>query len=223
MDHRCYKCGQNVEDGKAFCSQCGAPQIRVAVAEALAEPASAGEGTVPLLPHQVEPGTRGIPSTSFGVSGAAALKACALAASVAVGLTVVGLNLFVAALGAGFLAVAFTRRRSPGTLIRGRAGARLGALSGLLFFGISASLNLMAVVVLHKGAEIRSEQLDKLQQWATRYPGPGVEPLLDFAKSPNGFAILMAASLIFVLVALVVLGSCGGALAATFWERRDRP
>ncbi len=33
MDHPCHKCGQSAEDGVPFCSHCGAPQIRVAMAE----------------------------------------------------------------------------------------------------------------------------------------------------------------------------------------------
>ena len=33
MDHPCYKCGHSVEDGKPFCLECGAPQIRVAMPE----------------------------------------------------------------------------------------------------------------------------------------------------------------------------------------------
>lgn len=221
MDHRCHKCGNTVEDGKAFCSQCGAPQIRVAVPEPLPESVPASGGTLAALDREVGPSFSPI-SSSLPVSWAHALQPCALAAAVALGLTVLGLNPFVAALGTGFLAVAFSRRRGPRPLIRG-AGARLGALSGLLFFAASTILQTLAVAVLHKGAEIKSEQLDKLQQWATRYPGPEVQPFLDFVKSPDGFAILMVASLIVACVAFIVLGTCGGALGAALLGRRDRP
>ena len=221
MDHPCHKCGNTVEDGKAFCSQCGAPQIRVAVPEASPESLPAGGGAVTALDREVGPSFPPI-SSSLPVSWAHTLQPCALAAAVALGLTVLGLNPFVAALGTGFLAVAFSRRRGPGTLIQGGAGARLGALSGLLFFGASTILQTLAVAVLHKGAEIKSEQLDKLQQWATRYPGPEVQPFLDFVKSPDGFAILMVASLIVACVAFIVLGSCGGALGAALLGRHNR-
>jgi hypothetical protein len=222
MDHPCYKCGHSIEDGKAFCPECGAPQIRVTISEVSPEHAPAADGGVPALTHAMEPGSLRIPVSFPPLSGAHPLQTCALAAAVSFGLTLLGLNPFVAALGTGFLAVAFTRRRSPGTLIRGGAGARLGALSGLMFFAISTTLNTLAIAALHKGAEIRSEQLDRFQQWATRYPGPGVQPFLDFVKSPNGFAIMMAASLVVGFVAFVVLGGCGGALAATILGRRDR-
>jgi len=222
MDHPCHKCGNSVEDGKAFCSQCGAPQIRVVLPEPSPESLPAGGVAVTVLDREVGPSFSPI-SSSLPVSWPHALRPCALAAAVALGLTVLGLNPFVAALGTGFLAVAFSRRRGPGTSIRGGAGARLGALSGLLFFGASTILQTLAVAVLHKGAEIRSEQLDKLQQWATRYPGPEVQPFLDFVKSPDGFAILMMASLIVACMAFIVLGSCGGALGAALLGRHDRP
>jgi hypothetical protein len=222
MDHPCHKCGNSVEDGKPFCSQCGAPQIRVILPEPSPEVLPAAGGAVTALDREVGPSFPPI-STSLPVSWAHALQPCALAAAVALGLTVLGLNSFVAALGTGFLAVAFSRRRGPGTLIRGGGGARLGALSGLLFFGASTILQTLAVAVLHKGAEIKSEQLDKLQQWATRYPGPEVQPFLDFVKSPDGFAILMVASLIVACVVFIVLGSCGGALGAALLGRHNRP
>jgi hypothetical protein len=223
MDHPCHKCGHTVEDGKPFCSECGAPQIRVAVPEPAVDPVPADDGATLALARDVGPSFPGIPASSLPVSGAHTLQSCAIAAAVAVGLTVLGLNPFVAALGTGFLAVAFSRRRDPGTLIRSGAGARLGALSGLLFFGMSTVLETLAVTVLHKGAEIRSEMLDKVQQAATRYPGPEVQPFLDFVKSPDGFAIMMVASVIFGLVAFIILGSCGGALGAALLGRRERP
>jgi hypothetical protein len=221
MDHPCHKCGHSIEDGKAFCSQCGAPQIRVVVADALPATLLADDVYVPALPVNSEPAALGVPA--LRLVGTSTLQACGLAAVVSFGLMLLGLNFLVAALAAGFLAIPLTRRRSPGTLIRGSVGAKLGALSGLLFFGISTILNMLAVVFLHKGAEIRSEQLERLQQWAIRHPGPGVEPLLDFVKSADGFAIMLVASVILGLILVVALGCCGGALAASFWGRRNQP
>jgi hypothetical protein len=220
MDHPCHKCGHSIEDGKPFCSQCGAPQIRVTVAEVPTVPLTAGTGSVPILPMEAEPSALDVPVLRG--SGANTLQACGLAAAVSFGLTLLGLHFLVAALGSGFLAVTFARRRSPGTSIRPGAGARLGALSGLWFFGTLTVLNTLAVAILHKGAEIRSEQLENLQRWAARYPSPAAQPVLDFAKTPDGFAIMMVASLVMGFVVVLVLSGCGGALAATLWRRRDR-
>ena len=223
MDHPCYKCGQSIEDGKAFCAQCGAPQIRVAVAEVPAESLEAGDGSSPALVHEAASGFPDSPIKSLPARWSFAVRPCALAAAVAVGLMFLGLNPFVAALGAGFLAATFSQRRSPGSLIRPAMAARLGAFSGLLLFGMSTILETVVVAVLHKGPEIRSEMMDKVQQAAARYPGPQVEPFLDFVKSPGGFAFMMVASLFFGLVAFLVLGGVGGAISAAFVRRRNRP
>jgi len=223
MDHPCYKCGHSVEDGKPFCAECGAPQIRVALAESPAPPTPVGEALA--LPPDSGSGAvfPGIPTGALPVGSARTLQPSALGAAVAAVLIFLGLNPFVAALGAGFLAVAISRSRNPGTAIRAAAGAKIGALSGLLSFGISTLLEMLAVLVLHKGAEVRSEMIDKFQQAATRYPGPEVQPFLDFVKASDGFAIMLVASLIFGLAAFLVLGGLGGALGASVLGRRNRP
>jgi hypothetical protein len=107
-------------------------------------------------------------------------------------------------------------------LIRPATAARLGAFSGLLLFAMSTILEALVVAVLHKGAEIQAEMLDKVQQAATRYPGPQVEPFLDFVKSPSGFTFMVVFSLFFGLVAFLVLGAVGGAISAAFVGRRGR-
>lgn len=217
MDHPCYKCGHSIEDGKAFCPQCGAPQIRVAIAEA--PKASTDDRPVPALPLETG-AAAGIPLSVLASGWSRHIRPCALAAGIAVVPMFFGVNPFVAALGAGFLAVVLSRR---GSAMRPALGAKFGALSGVLLFAMSTVIELLAVAVLHKGAEIRSQMMDKIQQAAARYPGPEVQPFLDFVKTSEGFAIMLVASLIFGLVAFVVLGSCGGALGAAFVARRNRP
>lgn len=219
MDHSCHKCGHSIEDGRPFCSQCSAPQIRVMIPE-IPEPILRGS---PIPDGEGESVLPGIPAASLHEGWSHDLKPCALAAAIAVILTFLGLNPFVAALGSGLLAITFSRRHSPGMAIRPAAGARLGAVAGLLLFGMSAIFETVGVVVLHKGAELRGQMMEKIQQAAARYPGPEVQPFLDFAKSPEGFAFLMVASVAFGLVAFVLLGSLGGTLGTAFLGRRNRP
>ncbi|MFZ1008334.1 MAG: hypothetical protein WAN65_15945 [Candidatus Sulfotelmatobacter sp.] len=219
MDHQCYKCGQNIEDGKPFCPQCGAPQIRVAIPEAAVELAHGGDIAAPALGRELSLEASGIPEATSRYRA----QPAALAAGVALLLIPLGLNPFVAALGTGFLAVVFARRRSAGNGIRTAAGARLGALSGMLFFGVLVFLVTLAVAVSHKGAEVRSQFIDKLQQAMARYPGPDVQSALDFARSPSGLVFLLGASLIFGFLACIALGAIGGALGASFLGRRDPP
>lgn len=220
MDHLCHKCGQSIEDGKAFCPQCGAPQIRVSIADSPIPPVPADDRIASALPLEVGTSPSGIPMPLLPSSWSRPIRPCALAAGIAVLPMFFGVNPFVAALGAGFLAVILSRR---GSAIRPALGAKFGALSGVLLFGMSTVLELLAVAVLHKGAEIRSSMMEKIQQAAARYPSPEVQPFLDFVKTPEGFAIMLVASLVFGLVAFVVLGGCGGALGAAFVARRDRP
>ena len=133
-----------------------------------------------------------------------------------------GLNPFVTVLVGGFLAVTFSRRRNQLPIPIG-SGVRVGALTGLFLFALSAIVELLAVVFLHKRSEIRGAMMDKIQQAASRYPGPEVQPFLDFVRSPNGFTIMLITSLIFGLLAFVALGSIGGAIAASLLGRKPRP
>jgi hypothetical protein len=220
MEHSCHKCGYGIEDGKPFCSQCGAPQIRVALPEPptlmmAGDGAAGGEAEVTaVLPA--------VAANSLPESRSRDIKPCTLAAAIALLLTFLGLNPFVAALGAGLLAVVFSRRRIQGLVIRPVAGAKLGAVTGMLLFGMSTIFETLAVAVLHRGAELRNQMMDKIQQAAARYPGPEVQPFLEFVRSPRGFAFMMVASVIFGLLAFIALGSLGGALGARFTGRRDR-
>jgi hypothetical protein len=223
MDHPCHKCGQSIEDGKAFCAQCGAPQIRVLMPETPAEPAAAGEAVLSALSQESAARLSVASEGSVSSGWSRFLRPSALAAGVAALLMAVGLNAFVGALGAGFLAVTLAQRRSPGLTTRAAAGAAVGGLSGLLLFCMSALLETLAVVVLHKGDELRSQMMEKVQQAAARYPGPEVQPFIDFVKSPGGFTFMLVASLIFALVMFVVLGGVGGAVSAAFSGKRKKP
>lgn len=223
MDHSCHKCGHSVEDGKAFCAQCGAPQIRVIIPDTPPEPALLSGQVLPVLIHEAGPSLPVVPTNPLLVSWSHAVRPCALGAGVAALLMVLGLNPFIGALAAGFLAATFSQRRVSATELRPAAGSRLGAFSGLLLFGISTIIEMLAVALLHKGPEIRTAMMEKVQQAAARYPGPDAQPFLDFVKSPNGFAFMLVASLIFGLVAFMILGGLGGALCAAFSGRRKRP
>lgn len=218
MDFPCYKCGHSIEEGRPFCPQCGAPQIRVAVPEpASASSATAAESSA--APSDAKLVYPALPATP---AGGFAAQSCGLAAASAAVLMFLGLTPLVAALAAGFLSIAFLRRRHESGILIG-AGARLGAMSGIFLFIIAGALETLIIITTHKAAELRAEMLDKIQQAAARYPGPDVQPFLDFAKSPNGFTFMLVASLIFGFVAFVALGAVGGVLGATLFGRRSRP
>ena len=150
------------------------------------------------------------------------LRPCALAAFVASLLMYLGLNPFVAMLSVGFLAVVFYRQRRPGIMIKAMAGAGLGALSGLLWFSMSSVLEVLIVIFLHKGPEIRAALLTKIQEAASKTSDPQVLCVFERFKTPGGIEFLMLAGLVFAFLASIVLGGLGGALGGVVLGRRDR-
>lgn len=200
-----------MEDGTPFCAQCGAPQIRVGGAES-AEPHS-------------YPGVAGSPSYpgSTSIQWSQALPSAALAGLIAAGLMFIPLGAFgLGMIAAGVLAVLFYRRRNPlGNLTPG-IGARLGALSGILGFGMFGIFTAVEVLVFHSGGELRAALLEAVQQSVARTSDPQARQMLDYLKSPPGLALVMALGLAVMLVFFLILSSIGGALAAVLLRRRER-
>jgi len=209
-----------VEEGVPFCPHCSAPQIRVMIAtpaaEFLSPAAPAASGAAVLT---ASPGTAGL---DFSLRWSDTLKPCALAAVVASVLMSLGLNPFVAMLSVGFLAVVFYRQRLSGAAVRVVTGMRLGALSGLLWFAIASILEALIVLVLHKGPEIRTELLTRIQQAASQTSDPQALAMFDRLKTPAGLELLMVTGLILAFFASIVLAGLGGALGAAIFGRNSR-
>jgi hypothetical protein len=222
MEQSCYKCRQAVEEGIPFCPHCAAPQIRVVIAEPappLAFAAAASESQ----DSTVLPASQTVPVLALPMQWSQALKPCALAALVASVAMVLNLMApLIAVVGAGFLAVAFYRRNSPGLMVRAGAGARLGALCGFLCSAMTAVLGALRVIVLHEGEEIRHMMLDIVQQNAARYSDPQFQPTLEFMRSPAGVIFMMVFLMIIGFLAFLLLGTLGGALGGAILGRRDR-
>jgi hypothetical protein len=219
MEHPCHSCRQAVEDGVPFCQHCGAPQIRVATAEPLL--ASESEGAEGQSPRDLDAfqTSQHVSKVVSPMPWSNALPACALAAAIAAGLMALGLMVpFLAVVGAGFLAVGFYRRRNPGVLIKAGAGARLGAVSGLLCFGMSAVLE----AIFHKGTVLRDKMLEAIQQAASHTTDPQAVAMLGYLKSPAGMTLMIAFVLVFAFIAFVALSSLGGALGGILLGRANR-
>lgn len=216
MDQACHKCGQRVEEGIPFCPHCSAPQIRVIVAEPPAAPvlatepastmSSAPAGTAVILP----------------VAWSAAFRPCILAAVVACLLTSLGLNAFVAMLSAGFLAVVFYRHRWQASAVRPATGARLGALSGLLWFAIASILETTEVLLLHKGPAIQHELLERINQAASQTTDPQTLAIFDRFKTVGGLEFLMVFGIIVALLVAISLAAVGGVLGGALLGKGNR-
>lgn len=218
MDHTCYKCGQPVEDGKPFCGQCGAPQIRVTLPEV--PPASTSAADPPGFPDSV--GVRG-PSAALlspTIEWRSAGRSCAMAALVAALIMMFGMVPILAALGAGFLAVNFYHRRNPAWLVTARSGARLGAVCGVLFFLMGAVFEALAVYVTHSQGQVREKMVEALQTAATRSNDPQVQAAFEQLKTPEGIAFMLVLGMIVLFVVSIAAGGLAGALTGAFVGRR---
>lgn len=223
MEQPCYKCGQLVEEGRPFCPHCAAPQIRVVVAETVPSVKSFAESDPAEFGDARLPASETVPVLAVPMQWSKSAQPCAIAALIAALSMVLKLMIpLIAGIGAGFLAVAFYRRRNPHIAVRPRDGARLGAICGLFCSGMMAILLPLRIAILHEGPEIRDSLLEGIQKSAARYPDPQLQTTLDFLRSPTGLAVMLAFALILGLVILVILGSLGGALGGAALGRRDR-
>jgi hypothetical protein len=218
----CRKCGNVIEEGVPFCAHCGAPQIRVALAEPAA-PAASSADEAPSSNPLLAPDPEAAPAFPVAIGWSHTLPSCAFAALIAAVVMCLGLVVpLLAILGAGFLAVVLHRRRSPGAAIKPSTGAKLGAVSGFFCFGFMAIIGAFAVAVLHRGGELHAKLLEVVQQAASRTNDPQAQPMIDFLKSPAGLAMTLVVGLVFAFVLFIVVAGAGGALGGVLFSRRNR-
>ena len=207
-----------MEQGTAFCPQCRAPQIRVAVPETYTpSPLTSDSSGPPLPPYFALPLTTGIEWSQ-------ALPATALAGLIAAVLMMTPLAGFgLGMLIGGSLSVVFYRRRIPVANITPGMGARLGMVSGILGGGIFAALLGIGIMVLHAWDSVRGKLIELVEQTAARNPDPQAQQALEFFKSPQGITLLLTTALIGTLLAFVIFSGIGGALGAALLRRKERP
>ena len=207
-----------MEEGVAFCPECKAPQIKVGMEGA----------TPPLLPStpgEIQPPAEPLNASSVArpqpVNWAKALPAAGSAGLLlAVAFLVPYSIFFFWLLIGGALAVAFYRRGNHQPL-SGAAGARIGAISGLLgyiLFAIGSSLELL---LGGGGAQLRDELMRKVQEMAARSSDPQVQQVAQKLMTPEALAFMIAVALVLFLFVFVVVCSVGGAAGASLFRDRD--
>jgi hypothetical protein len=192
----------------------------VVLPEPASTPGSFAEAISTSNEHVDLPASQAVPVLALPMRWSQALKPCALAALVASLLMSLGLNPFVAMFSVGFLAVVFYRQGRREANVKARTGAALGSLGGLLWFAMSAILETSLILITHKGGELRAELLSRVQQAASQTSDPQVVAVFDRLKTPDGLQMLMLLGIIFALLASIVLGGLGGAVAGTIFKRR---
>ena len=207
-----------MEQGTAFCPQCRAPQIRVAVPEIVIPSGIASDSTVTSLPAYF-----GAPLTTR-IEWSQALPATALAGLIAALLMMTPLAYFgFGMLIGGSLSVVFYRRRVPVANVTPGMGARLGMVSGILGGGIFAALLSVGTTLFHAWDSVRAKLIEVVEQTAARNPDPQTQQALEFFKSPDGIVLLLTTALIGALIAFVIFSGLGGALGAALLRRKEHP
>jgi hypothetical protein len=207
-----------VEQGTAFCPQCRAPQIRVAVPEIVIPSGIASDSAVTSLPAYF-----GAPLTTR-IEWSQALPATALAGLITALLMMTPLAYFgFGMLIGGSLSVVFYRRRVPVANVTPGMGARLGMVSGILGGGIFAALLSVGTTLFHAWDSVRAKLIEVVEQTAARNPDPQTQQALEFFKSPDGIVLLLTTALIGALIAFVIFSGLGGALGAAFLRRKEHP
>jgi hypothetical protein len=123
---------------------------------------------------------------------------------------------------AGALAVVLYRRRHPSLNLSAWTGARLGAATGALGFGVLLVGLGVAVLGFHAGPKIHDAMIAALEQYVARNPTPQSQQVIELFKTSDGFALMATFGLLLTLLACVAFASAGGALSALLFRRKNQ-
>lgn len=123
-------------------------------------------------------------------------------------------------LAAGFLSVYFYHRRNPLIGLTFGLGARLGAISGALGFGILGIVSTVATFVSHSVGEIRALMLNAVQEYVSRNADPQMQQVLEFYNSKQGFILMLILGSIMMFILFLALSSMGGIIGAAVLRRK---
>jgi ABC-type transport system involved in multi-copper enzyme maturation permease subunit len=149
------------------------------------------------------------------------LPSAGIALLAAIFLILLGMPAGLGMLAAGFLSVVLYRRRCPATHLTAGMGARLGALTGGLGFGVLAAI-LALWTAFRSGREIHDALLNFIQQYAAHSSDPRTQQVLELFNTPEGFTFIMVLTLIMILIAFLIFSSLGGAIGAFLLHRKER-
>lgn len=202
VDHPCHRCGAKVLDNAPFCSQCGAPQIRVNLGGEAEAP--------PPVP------TTSVPATDR-VAWRIALPRTILAALLGSIVTFL-LQLLLPPLLILLLVVPFTGamgvwlyRRGDPALTAGK-GFRIGMATGFMLFMLNLLLGLLGYFADRK--QFLASLRKAFEQAAASTNDPNAKQMLmNMVDKPEALAMFVAFAALLSLVLLVLFCGAGGAIA----------
>jgi len=125
----------------------------------------------------------------------------------------------------GALAVYAYRRRVPGAVVNLGSGATLGAASGFLGFLIFSVLLTLEILITHRWGELRQAVIESMNQTA-RNADPQFQQQLQDAivqfKTPEGFAMLMAFTGVFLCLIFIFFSVLGGAIGSSMTRKSPK-
>ena len=126
----------------------------------------------------------------------------------------------------GALAVYLYTRGRPASPLSAGAGARMGATAGLMAFAVLVVLMAAGFAiehyVLHHSDELVAQMRGQVQQAINSTSDPQVRQLASALLSPNGLALILVLSVIFLFAMFLLLCGIGGAIGAALFGRSSK-
>jgi len=219
VDNTCYKCGAQVQDGTPFCPNCNAPQIRVSVPETESpsfEPGTPGEMQPPAQPVSLSSAE---PLSPTAIDWSAGGKPVIVAGILSGFCFFLPLNLLWIVLGGALAVYLYNKRRPPYMQVSAGTGAKLGAVTGVVGYGLFAIVTLIGFVVASD--KIWAELETAMHQKAGPNPDVNVQQVFEIMKTAEGKAFIAVFVMVFAFALFLGLATLGGAIASTV-VRRDQ-
>jgi len=204
-------CGAQLPPDALFCHKCGKPQRDIVVPEAVPPRPQEYPGVLPPTPA-----TATAPAPAEAPLNFHNPVAVRIALLVAISATVLSFLPFLNWIAAGFFAVFFYRKKT-GSLLNVGAGVRMGWITGILMFGLSAvvfTARQLPNALSGKLGALFQEQLKNLPA-----QDPAVQQMTQFFQSGPGIVAMLLFSLVALFLFITGFSMAGGALGAKVMGR----
>ena len=121
----------------------------------------------------------------------------------------------------GILAALLYHRAAARTLATAKA-ARLGAMAGAIAFAASSVFTGLGIFIFHKQEQFRQLIMNIIDERAAA-AGPDAQTAIQWLHTPEGFAMMLAFSMVFALLLSMLFSAIGCVIGAVLFRERNRP